>query len=328
MGSLEFDGGVREHLSSIDIAPFIDAESSEEPKRLGVLKQVREACLRHGFFGITGHGISLDLQGQVLEQSKRLFDLTYEEKMELHESKSFGLSHRGYQPIQGERLQQGQAPDLKEGFQLGVEKAIDHPDCAAERMLTGPNVWPQTLGPDFSIIMKTYFEKIKALQDTLVKIIALTLNVDYDEIFKPLLSDSLRGLRLLHYPPQDDGTKLGAGAHTDFGALTCLLTDGVSGLQIMNDANEWVDVEIDNGSYVVNLGDIMKRMTAGLYKSSMHRVVNTSGKHRYSVPCFLDGNLDFVVTSVVNGPDPEHSSLTIEEHMMERFGTARIHIVK
>ncbi|KAH9906292.1 2og-Fe oxygenase family protein [Xylariomycetidae sp. FL2044] len=169
----------------------------------------------------------------------------------------------------------------------------------------------------------------QALQETLMRILATTLGVDYGATFEGFMSDSLRGLRLLHYPPQDDAAKLGAGAHTDFGALTVLLTEGVSGLQILDEAagggggGEWVDVEVAAGSYIVNLGDMMKRMTAGLYKSSVHRVLNTSGRHRYSVPCFLDGNLDFVVRSVVEGPEPRFDRLTVEEHMMERFQTSR-----
>jgi isopenicillin N synthase-like dioxygenase len=77
------------------------------------------------------------------------------------------------------------------------------------------------------------------------------------------------------------------------------------------------------GCEVVNLGDMMKRMTAGVYKSSVHRVVNTSEQHRYSVPMFLDGNLDFVITPVVDGPSSIMDRLTVEEHMMERFGSAR-----
>lgn len=68
---------------------------------------------------------------------------------------------------------------------------------------------------------------------------------------------------------------------------------------------------------------MMSRMTAGLYKSSVHRVINTSGKDRYSVPMFLDGNLDFVIEALVEGPKPPSNRLTVEEHMTERFGTAR-----
>jgi isopenicillin N synthase-like dioxygenase len=225
---------------------------------------------------------------------------------------------------------------------MGVEKAVDHPDCEEQRMLTGPNVWPQALEPEFSNTMKDYFQRVCLLQDTIMQMLAQSLGIDYDTTFGAFSSDSLRGLRLLHYPPQQHDTDLGAGAHTDFGALTILLTDGVSGLQVLDKSKNWINVKTDPDAYVspeliesvrgaqrtnrvqvVNLGDMMKRMTAGLYKSSVHRVINTSGLHRYSAPIFLDGNLDFVIKPVVEGPSPPANLLTVEEHMMERFGTAR-----
>lgn len=187
--------------------------------------------------------------------------------MSLLETKSFGKSHRGYQTIKGERLQYGKAPDLKEvivhpsyprsagaqetqGFQMGVEKAVDHPDCEVQRMLTGPNVWPRSLEPDFSDTMKEYFRRVCLLQDTIMKMVAQTLGIDYDATFGVFSSDSLRGLRLLHYPPQLHDTDLGAGAHTDFGALTVLLTDGVSGLQVLDASGAWIGVRTEPGAYV------------------------------------------------------------------------------
>ncbi|KAH8655867.1 hypothetical protein BX600DRAFT_515554 [Xylariales sp. PMI_506] len=312
-------------LATIDIGPFIDPESTQNARQ-EVVNQVRQACLCHGFFIVTGHGISVDMQQGVLEQARKFFSLPLEEKMEMAESKSFGKSHRGYQAVRGERLQEGQNPDLKEGFQMGVGKPPGHPDCQAHRMLTGPNVWPVSLEPAFSTFMHHYFQLLSTLQQQLMQLIAQTLGVDYEKAFAPFCHDSLRGLRLLHYAPQEDERALGAGAHTDFGAITILLTDGVAGLQVLENDGQWLNIQTVPGSYIVNLGDMMKRMTAGLYKSAVHRVVNTSGAHRYSVPMFLDGNLDFVIVPVVDGPSPPTDRLTVEQHMMERFGTARDYI--
>ncbi|KAF2084925.1 putative oxidoreductase [Saccharata proteae CBS 121410] len=308
-------------LPTIDLGPFLKPENFSNDERKSGLQLIRQACLNHGFFIVTGHGIPRHLQEQILEQARLFFNLPSGEKERLSEKISFGASHRGYQAVRGEALQNDKPPDLKEGFQMGVEKDPSHPDCLAKRMLTGPNVWPEALGLSFSRCMEQYFDAMRNLQDEMMRIVALTLNVDFDKTFGAFCDDSLRGLRLLHYPPQPDET-LGAGAHTDFGALTLLLTDGVAGLQIYEDGN-WMDVTTEPGTYIVNLGDMMKQMTAGLYKSSLHRVINKSGVSRYSVPCFLDGNLDFAIRPVVEGPDTVQDELTVEQHMMERFGSAR-----
>lgn len=149
-----------------------------------------------------------------------------------------------------------------QGFQMGVEKSTDHPDCKAQRMLTGPNVWPPSLEPGFSQVMNDYFQRMCKLQDQIMTMIAQTLDVDYQTSFEPYCLDSLRGLRLLHYPPQLLETDLGAGAHTDFGALTILLTDGVTGLQILDKNDKWVNVYTTPGSYVSThlLGYTKKRI--------------------------------------------------------------------
>jgi isopenicillin N synthase-like dioxygenase len=144
---------------------------------------------------------------------------------------------------------------------MGLEKSLDHPDCKAQRMLTGPNVWPPSLEPGFSHVMNDYFQLMCNLQDQIMRMIAQTLDVDYRDSFEPYCLDSLRGLRLLHYPPQRLETDLGAGAHTDFGALTILLTDGVAGLQILDGDANWVNVHTIPGAYVsvCLLGRTMER---------------------------------------------------------------------
>jgi len=187
-----------------------------------------------------------------------------------------------------------------------------------------------------------YFDSIRMVSFTLMRLLAMTLNIDFEQHFASFCTDSLQAIRLLHYPPQPSDAsrdQLGTGAHTDFGAVTCLLTDGTPGLQVKKD-DMWENITCEPGAYVstsdsyvlatsdertqiVNLGDVFSKLTAGVYKSSMHRVINTSDRDRYSIPCFLDGNLDAVVRSVIAGPKPELRYMTVEEHMQERFTTVR-----
>ncbi|KAL3472725.1 hypothetical protein BJX99DRAFT_272758 [Aspergillus californicus] len=309
----------------IDISPFLDPGDDRPEKRALVLDSIRSACLDKGFFLVTGHGVPRKLQEDALKLSEKFFALPLEEKLELSERNAFGKSHRGYQQIGGEAYEHLKLPDLKEGFQIGIHKDPSHPACVAQRMLTGPNVWPSSLEPGFSSCMLEYFDAVRKVTKAIFKILALSLDIDFDQYFAPICQDSLEGLRLLHYPPQAldaSEDQLGTGAHTDFGLVTCLLTDENPGLQVL-DNGMWKDVQPVQDAFIMNLGDLFTKLTAGVYKSSLHRVINRSPVHRFSIPCFLDGNLDAVIRSVVDGPRPDTRGMTVEEHMLERFTTVR-----
>ena len=136
-------------------------------------------------------------------------------------------------------------------------------------------------------------------------------------------NDPLASLRLLHYPPTDSNS-LGAGAHTDFGAFTFLLQDDNAGLQVQNpETKEWIPIMPNRDAYVVNIGDMMQRWTKGLYKSNLHRVINSGKAERYSSPFFFDGNLDCRLVPF-DGSEPEGGVLTVEEHMKERFASTYV----
>jgi isopenicillin N synthase-like dioxygenase len=149
-------------------------------------------------------------------------------------------------------------------------------------------------------------------------LVALTPELLSDFCHEPVAS-----VRLLHYPPHpvsedcDDSRIVGAGAHTDFGAITLLFQDGQSGLQVLNrDTQTWIDVQPNRDAYVVNVGDMLNWWTAGKYKSSIHRVINTSGVDRYSIPFFFDGNLDFVVRPL---EDPDAVGVSVGKHLAAKY---------
>lgn len=306
--------------------PVIDVSglsSSDPARRRAVGAALREACLDKGFFYCTGHGVPAGLIDAVFAETKALFDLPNAEKDALDKSKS--KCNRGYETLGGQTLQPGAPPDRKEGYYIGVELREDDPRVIAGRFNRGPNQWPVGL-PGFRRTMRAYFAALQDLGATLMSGIALSLDLPED-YFAAYDRDPLATLRLLHYPPQkpdDPAGTMGAGAHTDFGGLTILLQDEVGGLQVYDHANKgWIHADPVPGAYVVNLGDMIARWTNDRYRSTLHRVINASGRERYSVPFFYVGNPDNEVACIPSclepGEMPKYPPISVEAHLRSMY---------
>jgi isopenicillin N synthase-like dioxygenase len=307
---------------SLPIVDFSGLLSPRREDREAVVQTIRTACLDKGFFYLANHGISDRLIDEMFTQAKAFFDLPLEDKMALEMSKSWGRSNRGYSPLQGQTLEKGAPPDLKESFYIGVELPMDDPRVVAKKGNHGPNLWPQGL-PNFRATMDAYFAEMVRVENTLWRGIARSLDLE-ESYFEEYCRDSTATLRLLHYPPQpavaQPGEK-GCGAHTDFGGITILLQDMNGGLQIWDEQHGWMHVKPIPSTFVINLGDLIARWTNDRYRSTLHRVVNTSGKERYSIPFFYPGNPDYRVAClptchVANQPD-KYPPTTVAEHLAE-----------
>ncbi|OED38135.1 oxidoreductase [Chromatiales bacterium (ex Bugula neritina AB1)] len=307
---------------SLPIIDISDLTSSDQLKRQNVGETLRAACQDRGFFYCTGHGIADRLINEVLEQTSALFSQPQDKKMAVEKSNSG--CNRGYETLGGQTLDAGGQPDRKEGYYIGVELPDTDPRVIAGRFNRGPNLWPSDLS-DFQPVMSRYFAAMESLGATLMQGIALSLELP-GNYFSSYNSDTLATLRLLHYPPQppDEPDRMGAGAHTDFGGLTILLQDNNGGLQVWNRAdNTWDNAPPQKGAFIVNLGDMIARWTNDRYKSTLHRVINTSGRERYSVPFFYVGNPDFEVKCIPGcldqGELPRYPPVTVEEHLMSMY---------
>jgi isopenicillin N synthase-like dioxygenase len=228
----------------------------------------------------------------------------------------------GYEPLRAQTLEPGSPPDLKEGFLIGLDLPLEHPAVIQDPANYGPNQWPAGV-PDFKPVMAAYFREMLRVSQEVLRGLALTLEVPAD-YFDEFCDTPVSTLRLLHYPTQPEkplpGEK-GCGAHTDWGAVTILLQDDAGGLQVLSRDRGWVHATPVAGSVVVNLGDLMGRWTNNLYRSTMHRVINTSGRARYSVPFFFDGRSDFRVACIpsclADGDSPRFPPVTVQGHLVE-----------
>jgi len=307
-------------ITPISALPLIDIDgltSAEPPVRAGVVAAIRDACLSKGFFYITGHGIAPALVEAVLGESRGFFDLPLLERLKVRRECS--ICNRGYEPMGGQDLEQTGTPDLKEAFYLGVDLPEDDPRVLARKVGHGPNQWPRSL-PGFRGVMEEYFAAMLALSVRLMGAIALSLDLREDH-FADFCAEPVALLRLLHYPQQPTsgppGGK-GCGAHTDWGAITLLLQDDAGGLQIRDPVHGWLHAPPLPGTFVVNIGDLIARWTNDRYHSTEHRVINLSGRDRYSVPFFFDGNPDSVVACLPGcsdaGNPPRYPATTVAEH--------------
>jgi isopenicillin N synthase-like dioxygenase len=292
-----------------------------------VAEQFREACLDRGFLYIVDHGVPPALIADVLTQSKLFFDQPMNQKRAVHKARSF--CNRGYEPLQDQILEAGAPPDLKEGFYIGTDLPLDDPRVVAGVFNQGPNQWPEGFEPTALVrwraTMEAYFQAMSDLCVVIMRALALSLGLPEGH-FAAFCTDPIATLRLLHYPPQPANplpNEKGCGAHTDFGAITILLQDDAGGLQVFDQDHGWIDAPPVAGSYVVNLGDLIARWTNDRYRSTLHRVVNRSGRERYSAPFFYTGNADHRVTCLPTcldpGEQPKYPSTTPAGHLTEMY---------
>lgn len=236
--------------------------------------------------------------------------------------------NRGYEHVRAQNFEGKGEGDLKEGFYFGRDLSLDHPSAKKRTFGCGPNVYPDTVNnpAHFRAIIDTYHATIFRLAQDVLRVLAMSLNLKPDT-FDEFGNNALAILRLLHYPPQPPDAsedERGIGAHTDFGGVTLLLQDDVGGLQVYDaPSSTWIDVAPTPGAYVVNLGNLMMRWTNDLYVSNLHRVINKSGKERYSIPFFFSGNPDYLVECLPGCEEPgkgsKYEPIKVEDWMRGRY---------
>lgn len=283
--------------------------------RDGFVADLGAAARGPGFFLLTGHGVDPSLSARIFEMADLFFALPQSEKEAISILKT--PHYRGWARDGLESLDEGSGQaDRKESFNMGLDLAADDPRVLAGEPFRGVNQWPNL--PGFRETMLAYYDAAMALGVDIHRAIALDLGLD-EHHFDSAFVDPLAALRMLHYPPGTGAAgEIGAGAHTDYGAITLLMTDGEAGLQVRPRGGDWIDAPHIDGAYVVNIGDCLMRWTNDIYVSTPHRVLPPK-RARRSVAFFVEANPDVVVTALPGTGAPIYPPVRAADYLMSRL---------
>lgn len=305
-------------LPIIDIAPLYHSDPAGWPQ---VARQIDQACRQWGFFYIKGHPISAARIAELKAAAVDFFARPDAEKLRIDITQT--RHHRGYGAIASEQLDPGQPCDLKETFDMGLHLSAEHPEVLAGKPLRGPNRHPDI--PGWQALLEQHYLDMHELAKTLLRAMALALGIERD-FFDQRFEQPISVLRLIHYPPRQTASsseQQGAGAHTDYGCVTLLYQDDAGGLQVQNRQGQWIDAPPIDGTFVVNIGDMLARWSNDLYKSTPHRVISPLGVDRYSMPFFAEPHPDTEISCLPGCQNPEHPAkyapISCSDYMLSRF---------
>lgn len=299
-------------LPILDVSPLLRAGEADACE--GLAREIAAACRDAGFFYVVGHGVAPEVFTGLAAASRRFFALPEADKREIAMARA-GRAWRGYFPVGGE-LTSG-VPDLKEGLYFGSELADDHPRVRAGVPMHGHNLFPSQV-PELRPAVLRAIEALTQVGHALIAGVARSLGLAADYFARHYTAEPTVLFRVFHYPAAE-GEGWGVGEHTDYGLLTLLAQDEVGGLQVKTPRG-WVDAPPVAGSLVCNIGDMLDRLSGGEFRSTPHRVRNTSGRSRLSFLFFFDPDFAAEVR-----PLPRAGAGRVDDQA-ERWDRASVHL--
>src|SRR5690349_4825020 len=228
-------------------------------------REIRDACTTIGFFYIVNHGVPQAVIDRAEQAAREFFAFPVETKRRA----AVNHRHRGFNALGDATMYQAKRPDYKEFYSIGLELPESDPDVLAGQALRGPNNWPDFM-PALQPALYGYYEEVGACGADLLRAVATGLGVPED-FFAPRYAKRMQRTQMVYYPPQppqSDDEQFGVAPHTDYGCITLLWQDRVGGLQVREIANEtWIEAPPIEGSFVVNVGDLLARWTNDRFRS-------------------------------------------------------------
>lgn len=301
----------RINIPKIDISGI---DNNAFPKTL--LEEFYNAYNTYGFGYIVNHRIEKDLINQLFQVSKTFHSLPLSEKMKV----ALDDNHRGYIAINtstdvNSKLAEVKKPNQSASFMMMREDK----DQIADVYLSGPNQWPEIAG--FRETLEKYTSQMTRLGKKLMRLALMSVGIEDLSILNSFETPTI-WLRLLHYPPMPKSSPndlYGSAPHTDFGCLTILNQDDIGGLQVQTKNGDWIDVPKVEDSFVVNVGDMLNRLTNGILRSTPHRVINKSGKERFSCPFFFDPHVNTYIQPLKGTGKPKYSPINFGKFLKDEL---------
>jgi isopenicillin N synthase-like dioxygenase len=303
-GVKDFDRTVAK-IPVIDYGPYFAGEPGALER---LAAEVRDACMNIGFFYIYNHGVDQGLVDRTFAASKRFHAIPMEQKLAL----SLNENNIGYLPmnasVQGaSTVHKATKPNQNESFFVSHDRGPDHPDVLAKKTLRGRNQWPDGL-PGFREDVMAYAHALDALCSRMIPAFAAALDLPPDYFAPFFANEAHMTLRMLHYPPQAvvEDNQFGQAPHTDNSFMTVLARTDVPGLAVRLPSGEWFPPPLIPGTFLVNLGNMMRRFSNDRFLSTPHGVLNDSGIDRYSLAYFHSPNPDAVIEPVPGSVGPDN----------------------
>jgi len=322
---------VAEATRAIPVIDFGPAFRREAGGLDAVAALVRDASERIGFFYLAGHGVPPAVVDDAFAASREFHALPLADKLPL----SLNENNIGYLPVnqsmqRHSTVHKATRPNFNESFFISHERAADHPDVVAGTPLRGRNQWPEGHGGMRSA-MVTYFKTLDGVGARMLPVLARALDMPADAFAPFFQGEAHVNLRFLHYPPQDvdDDEQFGQGPHTDNSFVTILARMDVPGLAVRLPSGEWLAPPLIPGTFLVNLGNIMKRWSNDRFLSTPHGVLNDSPNDRYSIAFFYSPNPDAVIECLPScvGPDrpPAYPRAVCRDLVLEFYNANYFH---
>lgn len=302
-------------LAQIPVLSLV-ADRADLPARIG------ESFRTFGFAMIRDHGIDQSLIDQAWARTEEFFALPVETKQKYFIPGQSGA--RGYTPFRTEVAKGAKEKDLKEFWHVGRDVPANSPLAAS----MPPNIWPTEV-EGFEETFRELYAQFDEAGAKVLSAIAVDLGLDAGW-FDAGIEDGNSVMRLLHYPPvsAESGGAIRAGAHEDINLITLLLGAQEAGLELLSKDGRWLSVAPPEGAIVVNIGDMLQRLTNHVLPSTTHRVRNPEGARaghsRYSMPFFLHLRSDFRFVTLPEcvsdeNPDRYPVSITADDYLQERL---------